>query len=86
MHSDLVPALYLGYGHETWCVSRTSSKLSNSLNYKRIGPTVRTQWQLSHLFFLETFSANIYKKEKKNEPKRPYAFRLGAGLVFGLRP
>jgi hypothetical protein len=86
MHSDLMPALYLGYGHEIWCVSRTSSKLSNSLNCKRIGPTVRTQWQLSHTFFLETFSANVYKKVKKMNRKRPNAFRLGAGLVFVLRP
>src|SRR6056300_1719792 len=30
----------------------------------RIGPTVRTQCQLSHPFFLETFSANVYKKTK----------------------
>jgi hypothetical protein len=67
MHSDWVLALYLGYGHETWCVSRASSKLSNSPNCKRIGPTVRTQWQLSHPFLLEFFSANVYKK---NEPKK----------------
>jgi hypothetical protein len=68
MHSDLVPALYLGYGHETWCVSRASSKLSNSPNCKRIGPTDRTQWQLSHPFFLRNFQRKrIYKK---NEPKK----------------
>jgi hypothetical protein len=70
MHSDLVPALYLGYGHETWWLCMYSSHNSNSPYCKRIGPTVGTQWQLSHPFFLENVSANVYENKKEIQAKK----------------
>jgi hypothetical protein len=70
MHFDLVPALYLGYGPETWWQCTYFSHNSNSPICKRIGPTVGTQCQLSHPFFLENFSANVYENKKENEAKK----------------
>ena len=65
MHSDLVPDLYRTYGHETCRLCTRPFINSNSANCMRIGPTVRTQCQLSHPLFLETLSAHVYKKKTK---------------------